>query len=240
MYQGLAITPPFFEIGPKAYLYGKELLALAKHADALSKKYEVQIILTPQCVDIGMLAHEMERVLIFAQHMDSLEVGRGVGSVLPEAVKAAGAAGVLLNHFEKRLSLDALQRTMQRADKVELATMVCADNLEDAAAIAKLEPNIIIAESPELIGVGKRGDDDQQAIAKINQIVWNINPQIRVLHGAGISCGQDVYDVIAGGAQGTGSTSGIILAKDPFAMLEEMISSVRAAWDTLRVIESGG
>ena len=148
MYQGLAITPPFFEIGPKAYLYGKKLLALAKHADALSKKYKVQIIITPQCVDIGMLAHEMERVLIFAQHMDSLDVGRGVGSVLPEAVKAAGAAGVLLNHFEKRLSMDALQRTMKRADEVELATMVCADNLEDAAAIAKLEPNIIIAESP--------------------------------------------------------------------------------------------
>ena len=239
MYRGLAITPPFFEIGPKAYLYGEKLLALAKHADALSKKFLVQVILTPQCVDIRLLAHEMERVLIFAQHMDSLEVGRGVGSVLPEAVKAAGATGVLLNHFEKRLSMDALQRTIQRADELELATMVCADNLEDAAAIAKMEPNIIIAESPELIGIGKRGEDDRRAIAQINQIVWNINPNILVLHGAGISCGQDVYNVIAGGAQGTGSTSGIVLAKDPLAMLEEMISAVRAAWDTLRVIESG-
>jgi triosephosphate isomerase len=231
MYRGLAITPPFFEIGPKAYLYGEKLLALAKHADALSKKYLVQVILTPQCADIRLLAQEMEQVLIFAQHMDSLAVGRGVGSVLPEAVKAAGATGVLLNHFEKRLSMDALQRTIQRADELELATMVCADNLEDAAAIAKMEPNIIIAEAPELIGMGKRGDDDQRTIAKINQIVWNINPKIRVLHGAGISCGQDVYNVIAGGAQGTGSTSGIVLAKDPFAMLEEMISSVRVAWD---------
>jgi len=231
MYRGLEITPPFFEIGPKAYLYGGKLLALAKHADAMSKKYRVQIIITPQSVDIGMLAHEMERVLIFAQHMDSLKVGRGVGSVLPEAVKAAGAVGVLLNHVEKRLSMDVLQRTIKRADDVGLATIVCADNLEDAAAIARMEPNIIIAESPERIGTGKRGEDDQQAIAQINQIVWNINPRIRILHGAGISCGQDVYDVIAGGAQGTGSTSGIILAKDPFAMLEEMIRAVRAAWD---------
>lgn len=231
MYRGLEITPPLFEIGPKAYLYGEELLALAKHADALSEKYNVQIIITPQCVDIGMLAREMQHVLIFAQHMDWLQVGRGVGSVLPEAVKAAGAVGVLLNHVEKRLSMDVLQRTMQRADEVGLATMVCADNLEDAVAIAKLEPNIIIAESPDLIGTGKRGEDDRQAIAKINQAIWNINPQIRVLHGAGISCGQDVYNVIAAGAQGAGSTSGIILAKDPFAMLEEMISAVRAAWD---------
>jgi triosephosphate isomerase (TIM) len=137
----------------------------------------------------------------------------------------------LLNHSEKKLSLAELERTMQRADQVGLATMVCADRLEDAVVIAKLEPNIIIAEAPELIGVGKRGGDDRQAVDKINRAVWDINPNVRVLHGAGISCGQDVYDIIAAGSQGAGSTSGIILAQDPFAMLAEMIRSVRAAWD---------
>ncbi len=231
MHRGLKIVPPFFEIGPKAYLYGRDALALARHADAMSKKYAVQIIFTPQYVDIPLLAHEMERVLVFAQHMDSLEVGRGIGSVLPEAVKAAGAVGVLLNHVEKRLSLDELQRTMKRADEVGLATMVCADDLENAVVIAKMRPNIIIAESPELIGVGKRGGNDQRVIEEINRAVWNVNPEIRVLHGAGISCGQDVFDVVAAGAQGAGSTSGIIKAKDPFAMLEEMIRSAREAWD---------
>ena len=231
MYRGLQITPPFFEIGPKAYLYGETVLALARHADTMSEKYAVQIVFTPQYVDIPLLAHEMKRVLVFAQHMDSLEVGRGIGTVLPEAVKAAGAVGVLLNHVEKRLSMDELRRTMKRADEVGLAAMVCADNLEDAAVIARMQPNIIIVESPELIGVGKRADGDQEAIAKINQTIWDINPEIKVLHGAGISCGQDVYDIIAAGAQGTGSTSGIIKANDPFAMLEEMIRSVRAAWD---------
>ena len=231
MVRGLEITPPFFEVGPKAYLYGEQLLALGRHADAMSAKYGVQIIFTPQYVDIPLLAREMERVLVFAQHMDSIEVGRGVGSVLPEAVRAAGAVGVLLNHAEKKLSMDELQRTMKRAGEVGLATMVCADNLEQAVTIAKLQPRIIIAESPELIGVGKRGQNDQQTISGINRAVWDINPEIRVLHGAGISCGQDVYEVIAAGAQATGSTSGIIKAPDPFAMLEEMISAVRAAWD---------
>ncbi|MGZ6316328.1 MAG: triose-phosphate isomerase [Anaerolineales bacterium] len=231
MARGLEITPPFFEIGPKAYLYGEQALALARHADAMSAKYGVQIIFTPQSVDIRLLASEMKRVLVFAQHMDALEVGRGIGSVLPEAVKAAGAAGVLLNHAEKKLTMDELRRTMERAGEVGLATMVCADNREQAIAIAKLQPDIIIAESPELIGVGRRGQNDQQVISKTNQAVWNINPMIRVLHGAGISCGQDVYDIIAAGAQGAGSTSGILKAPDPFAMLEEMISAVRAAWD---------
>ncbi len=231
MVRGFEITPPFFEIGPKAYLYGDAVLALARHADALSRKYAVQVILTPQYVDISAVACDVKSVLVFAQHMDYLPVGRGIGSVLPEAVKAAGAAGVLLNHAEKKLSRGDLERTMQRADEVGLATMVCADNLQEAIAIARLRPNIIIAEAPELIGVGKRAEDDREVIARINQAVWDIDPQIRVLHGAGISSGQDVYDIIAAGAQGTGSTSGIIKASDPLAMTEEMLRSVRMAWD---------
>lgn len=231
MYRGLQVTPPFFEIGPKAYLYGKDALDLAQHADAMSKKYDVQIIFTPQHVDISLIAGEMKRVLVFAQHMDALPVGRGIGSVLPEAVKSAGAVGVLLNHVEKRLSMDVLRRTMERADEVGLATMVCADDLEDAVDIARMKPNIIIAESPDLIGIGKRETNDQVAIARINQAVWDVDPHIRVLHGAGISSGRDVYNVIAAGAQGAGSTSGIIKAKDPFAMLEEMIRSAREAWN---------
>ncbi|OHE80272.1 MAG: hypothetical protein A2107_05810 [Verrucomicrobia bacterium GWF2_62_7] len=231
MYRGLEIIPPFFEIGPKAYLYGKEVLELARHADKVSKKYAVQVIITPQYVDIPLLAREMENVLVFAQHMDWLEVGRGVGSVLPEALKAAGAVGVLLNHAEKRLAKDELERTIKRADQIGLATMVCADTLQDAAMIARMEPNIIIAESPALIGVGKRDADDRLAIDRINRAVREINPEIRVLHGAGISCGRDVYDAIAAGAQGTGSTSGIVLSSDPLEMAEEMIRSVREAWD---------
>jgi triosephosphate isomerase len=233
MYRGLRITPPFFEVGPKAYLYGQQALRLAQFADNLSQKYDVQIIFTPQYVDIPLLAEETEHILVFAQHMDSVKVGRGVGSVLPEAVRAAGAAGVLLNHAEKPLSLDEIEATVQRADEVGLATMVCGSTPEEVASIARLQPNIVLAESPALIGGGKRDNDDQLVIAQANEIVWNINPEIRVLHGAGISCGQDVYNIILSGAQGTGSTSGILLAPDPYQMLEEMIGCVRAAWDKI-------
>ena len=54
-----------------------------------------------------------------------------------------------------------------------------------------------------------------------------------VLQGAGISNGQDVYNVIHAGALATGSTSGIMKAADPAAMTEEMISALRRAWDEL-------
>ena len=159
VYAGRIIQPPFFEIGPKAYLYGEEMRKLARAADAASARYGVRVILTPQYTDIPMLTEETENLLIFAQHMDPLPVGRGLGSVLPEAVKAAGAAGVMLNHAEKPMTVSGLRRAIQRADEVGLLTIVCADSLQEAAAIAHFSPNIIVAEPTELIGTGQAADE---------------------------------------------------------------------------------
>jgi len=233
MYPDFKITPPFFEFGPKAYLYGEELLRLAKFADQRSVFYNVPVIITPQCVDIPLIKQKTEHLLIFAQHMDPIHPGRGIGAVLPEALKAAGAVGVLLNHAEKPLPLDVIQETVLRAEEVGLASMVCAGNIEEIKAVARMNPDILLAEAPELIGTGIRSDNDQAIIQMINDLVWDINPEIRVLHGAGISCGQDVFNVIASGAQATGSTSGIIKAVNPQEMFDEMLLNVRKAWDQI-------
>ncbi|MFO7928355.1 MAG: triose-phosphate isomerase [Candidatus Humimicrobiaceae bacterium] len=232
MYEQFNLKPPFFEIGPKAYMYGKDVLDLAKAAERASKKYNVQIIFDPQYTDIFQITEKTDKLLIFAQHMDSIKKGRGYGSVLPEAVKAAGAVGVILNHSEKRISLAELNKTIKRADEVGLASMVCADTIEEAAAIAHLGPNIIAAEEPELIGTGKKSRSD--FVKEAMQIVHSINPGIYVLQGAGISSGKDVYDVIKSGAIATGSSSGICKAENPTLMVEEMIRSLRKAWDELK------
>jgi len=229
MYKGITIEPPFFEIGPKAYLYGKSMLKLAKAADRASKKYDVRIIITPQYTDIRMLAEETENILVFAQHMDPLSIGRGLGSVLPEAVKEAGAVGVMLNHAEKPLSISDLFKAIRRADEVGLISIVCADTLEEAVAIAHFSPNIIVAEPTGLIGTGQ--PSDKKYITETTAAIRKVNPEIQVLQGAGISSGRDVYNVIKAGADATGTTSGIMKAQDPEAMLDEMINAVRTAWN---------
>ena len=229
MYREIKIKPPFFEIGPKAFFYGERMLKLAKAADKASKKYDVRIIMTPQYSDIQMLAQETDNVLIFAQHMDPLPIGRGLGSVLPEAVKAAGAVGVMLNHAEKPMTISDLNKAIKRADEVGLLSIVCADTVEEAMAIAHFSPNIIVAEPTELIGTGQTSDEDY--IIETTKAIKSINPEIQVLQGAGISNGQDVYNVIKAGADATGTTSGIMKAADPEAMLDEMIRAVRTAWN---------
>jgi len=227
------IQSPFFELGPKTYMYGKDFIELSVFADELAEKYHVSIIVTPQYVDIPVIAKKTKTIFVFAQHMDSLSVGRGIGAVLPEAIKAAGASGVLLNHVEKRLPIEELKKTVQRAKEVGLMTMVCADDLASAETIAKMKPTIIIAESPELIGGGKRDEKEVEAIKVINEAVHSISENTLVLHGAGIRGPDDVFEVIASGAQGTGSTSGVMLADDRFLVLEEMIKSVRKAWEKI-------
>ena len=231
MYKGLKIKPPFFEIGPKAFIYGEEMLRLAKVIDKTAMKYDADIIVTPQYTDISLLANNTERIFVFAQHMDSLYPGRGLGSVLPEAVKAAGAVGVMLNHAEKPLSPEVLEQTIKRADEVGLGTIVCADTVENVKNIAKMAPNIIVAEPTELIGTGTTSDSSY--VTETIKMVEAINPDIMVLQGAGISNGQDVYNTIKLGAQATGTTSGIMKSDHPYEMVEEMIYNLRKAWDEL-------
>lgn len=231
MYKGLKIKPPFFEIGPKAFMYGEEMLKLAKVIDKTAMKYDADIIVTPQYTDISLLANNTERIFVFAQHMDPLYPGRGLGSVLPEAVKAAGAVGVMLNHAEKPVSPEVLEQTIKRADEVGLGTIVCADTVEDVKNIAKMAPNIIVAEPTELIGTGTTSDSSY--VTETIKTVETINPDIMVLQGAGISNGQDVYNTIKLGAQATGTTSGIMKSDRPYEMVEEMIYNLRKAWDEL-------
>jgi triosephosphate isomerase (TIM) len=227
----LDIRPPFFEIGPKAYSWGSEMLGLAQRAAELGRIYDVRIIITPQYVDVPVIAKAVDGVLVFAQHMDPLRTGRGVGSVLPEAVKAAGADGVLLNHVERRLARPVLAETMRRAEEVGLATMVCADDTDDAVSIARLSPDVIIVEAPALIAGGRRGEDSAAGVADANAAIRRVDPAIRVLHGAGINDADDVYDVTVAGAQGAGSSSAIFTAGDPVSMLDAMLKAMRQAWD---------
>ena len=229
MLNGFQLKPPFFEIGPKSYLYGDDVLALALAADAASKKYDVDIIFTTPIVELRRVAAATERLFVFAPHMDPILPGRGLADVLPESLVAAGAKGVMLNHCEKPVSLSALAQTIRRADEVGLATIVCTDTAAESAAVAMLRPNIIVAEPTGLIGTGQTSD--MEYVSTAIRAVKDVDPDIYVLQGAGISCGEDVYRVIFAGAEATGSSSGVVKAKNRAEMVDEMIGAVRRAWD---------
>lgn len=223
------VNVPFFEIGPKSYLYGDDILELAKAADLASEKYGVDIIFTTPVVDIRRVKEATKNIHVFAPHMDPIYPGRGLADILPESLKAAGADGVMLNHVEKPLEFEVLAETIKRADEIGLTTIVCADSLADASKIAGLKPDIIVAEPSELIGTGVSvGKEYVEAATKS---VKDVDADILVLTAAGISNGEDVYNTIIAGADATGSSSGVAKAEDRAAMVDEMIAAVRRAWN---------
>ena len=202
MYSNYKIRAPYFEIGPKCFMWGERMLRLAKAVDEIAAEYDLDVIITPQYADIRMIAENTSHIHVYAQHMDYLRPGRGLGSVLPESIKEAGAVGVMLNHAEKKLTLDEIEKTIARADEVGLATIVCADSVQEIEAVAKLSPNLIVAEPTELIGTGVTSD--MGYVRDTIEAVRRINPDIMVLQGAGISTPDDVARVIRAGALATG------------------------------------
>ena len=223
------LSPPFFEIGPKQYLYGDQVLELALAADRASMEYEVNVVMTTPFCDIRRIAEATERLFVFAPHMDAIPVGRGLADILPESVKAAGADGVMLNHVEKPVTFAVLEKTILRAKELGLMVIAIADTIGEAKAIASLSPTVITAEQSELIGTGIIADESY--IMGTTQAIKSVNPDIIVLQGAGIKNERDVYSMIYNGAEATGTSSAIGKSDDPCATAVKMIRAVRQAWD---------
>ena len=235
MDDGRRVRAPVFEIGLKGYLYGADAVRLAQAADRLSRELDVSVIFDPQAVDIPAVARATERLLVFAQHMDPVAVGRGVGSVLPEALREAGAVGTLLNHSERRMTLGDINRAIVRAREVGLATLVCADSPEEAAAVAQLGPDIVLAEPPELIATSRSAATEMRGFVERSvELVRRIDPGIIVMCGAGVQTPDDVEKMIGLGVGGTGSSSGVLKAADPVALMRAMLTAMKRSWEELR------
>ncbi len=225
------IRPPVFEVGLKAYCWGEAAVRLAVAADRAAEELGVSVVFNPQAVDIPAVAAATSRILVFAQHMDPVEPGRGVGTVLAEALREAGAVGTLLNHSERPMQPDALRRAVARAKEAGLATLVFADTPAQAAEIARLGPDIVLAEPPSLIATGTSVGNVMAAfVAEAVEAVRSVDPAILVMSGAGVNGPDDVAAMIRLGLDGTGSSSGILRAGDPVGAMRSMLEAEAAAW----------
>ncbi|HIU29634.1 MAG TPA: triose-phosphate isomerase [Candidatus Egerieisoma faecipullorum] len=228
------IRTPYFEIGTKNYIYGDTVLEYARAADAAAEKYDIDVLFITPCVEIRRIAENTKHLILLAPYMDTLRPGRGMADILPEALKAAGAKGVVVNHCEKPMSLPAIKATIDRANEIDFLVFACADSIAEARAIAQLHPDIINPEPTELIGGSGGGVSDMQYVREVIRAIKEIDPEILVEQAAGITNGRQVYDFIMAGSEAAGAASGIMNAKDPIAMIDEMVGAVRAAADDLK------
>jgi triosephosphate isomerase len=226
------IRRPFFVVNPKSYLYGEKAVALARKADALAEKYDLDLFFTAQHVDLVRIKEAAPHLIVTAQHMDAIAPGRGMGAILPEGLKEAGVEATFLNHIEHAMTVAQLGDAIERAREVGILSIVCADSPLETAAVAAMKPDIMVCEPAKLIGTGVTSGEAY--MKESGGIVKQLSPDTLVLQASGISTGEDVYNaIVAGGADGTGATSGIVAKPDPEAALEEMILAIVRARDDI-------
>nr|WP_175059829.1 triose-phosphate isomerase [Thermococcus sp. 2319x1] len=222
------LKEPIIAINFKAYIEatGERALKIAKAAEKVYKETGITIVVAPQLVDLYRIAQEVE-IPVFAQHIDPIKPGSHTGHVLPEAVKEAGAVGTLLNHSENRMVLADLEAAVRRAEEVGLMTMVCSNNPAVSAAVAALNPDYVAVEPPELIGTGiPVSKAKPEVITNTVELVRRVNPEVKVLTGAGISTGEDVKKALELGTVGVLLASGVTKAKDPEKAIRDLVSLI--------------
>lgn len=196
---------------------GLSALKLAQLHEEIAKRYGVNFAVCPQVMDIWMIASQVS-IPVLAHHFDAVTYGQFTGHILPEALKAAGADGSLLNHAEKRIPFPQIAESLNRASQVGLATVVCARDLKEASEIASLSPDAVAIEPPELIGGEVSVSTASPEIIKSAVLAI---PNIPLIVGAGIKTGEDIKIALQLGARGVLVASGVARAADPRKVLEE-------------------
>ncbi|MFW0795686.1 triose-phosphate isomerase [Gordonia sp. CPCC 205515] len=223
------MTGPFFEIGPKGFLRRTQLELLARAAGNAASDFDVTVILTVPTALIAPIAELNCGVLVFAQTMDPEPLGASMGAVTPESLVDAGADGVMLNHESNPLAPAALEHAVARANDLGLETIVCAGSEEEAVRAARLGPTAVLFEPPALIGTV--GDQPRPWIDDANRAIRAANEAVLTMHAGGVSDPGIARSIMASGADGTGSTSGILTADRPITAARDFIAAARAGWD---------
>lgn len=205
---------------------GDNGLRLARICEEVAKETGAEIIVVPQLADIYRISQAVS-IPVYAQHIDNIKYGSNTGHVLPEAVKAAGAVGCLINHSEIRLKLADIEANIRKLRELGMVSIVCTNNVDTTKAAAALKPDYVAVEPPELIGSGISVSKAQPEIVSGSvEAAREVNPDIKVLCGAGITTGEDVRKAGELGTCGVLLASGVIKAKDPRAVLMDLVKGV--------------
>ncbi|MFP4424753.1 MAG: triose-phosphate isomerase [Candidatus Woesearchaeota archaeon] len=220
---------PMIIVNTKTYEQsnGKKAMELAKLCEEVVKETGTEIALAVPAADIYPIV-QATSIPVLAQHVDAVEYGSHTGAVIPENIRDAGATGTLLNHSEKNLVFDDIEKSIQRCKSLGLMTVVCAGNQKQAQSLAMLSPEAVAVEPPELIG-----GDISISTARPEVITQTVNAIHHdgkcgiVLVGAGVKNAKDVSKSIELGAKGVLLASGVTKAKNPKEVLLDLARGIQ-------------
>ena len=219
----MKLTTPVLIVNLKEYdeVLGNSPLKFALAAKSLSKKYNATILIAPPDPLIDNTALITPTL---SQHLDPYEPGAHTGALLAKEVKELGAIGSIINHSEKRMSLEDINKCIDLCKEYDLVSVVCVQNCEEAEELASAKPDFIAIEPPELIGGNVSVSTAKPEIIKDSvDGVRKVSPNTHVLCGAGVKNQKDLETAISLGAKGILVASGVVKAPDIEKSMEELI-----------------
>ena len=202
--------------------------AMAQSADILGQhmanvETKARMVAVTSAFDLSSVS-SISGLEVWSQHLDPVGQGSHTGWLEPETAIARGASGTIINHAEHKVPLEHVEKLMAMLPD-GFPICACAADVEEARALAKLGPTFIAVEPPELIG----GDisvttADPAIVSDTVAAVKEVNPNVRVLCGAGVKNGQDVATAISLGAEGVLLASGVTKANDVQQVLSDLVS----------------
>lgn len=193
-------------------------------AQQVAEESGVTIGIAPGFMNIHPMSVHYD-IPIYAQHTDGADPGAHTGHITAYALKQAGATGSLVNHSERRLTLAEIDSGVASLRHAGLVSVVCSNNVATSAAAAALNPDFVAIEPPELIGSGVSvSKANPEIITKSVEAVYQVNPGVKVLTGAGIQSGECVKIALDLGTSGVLLASSVVKAKAPIAVLRDLVS----------------
>lgn len=193
---------------------GEKAAEIAEECYQAGEDTGKQVIVAPQPQDILRTSGGT----VFSQHMDEVRPGSHTGHLLGESIKAAGASGTLLNHSERRIPEEKIEKCIERAEELGLTSVVCAQSPEECGELSKYKPDYVAFEPPELIG-----GDTSVSEAKPELIEEAVQKsEVPLLTGAGIKNTEDVRKSRELGCEGVLVASGVVKAENPYEKAREL------------------
>ncbi len=222
---------PAIVVNLKAYegAIGVKAIELCEIIASVGKEKGVSVAVSPQYADLYRITSQVD-IPVFAQHVDSLSPGSGTGWLLPEAAKEGGATGSLVNHSEHRIDHAEIEKIVSRLRDIGLESCVCSKDPEESAQVAAFKPDMVAVEPPELIGSGRAVSSEKpDVVSDTVKMVKDVNPDVKVLCGAGVSTGEDVRVSLELGAEGVLLASCVTKADDPRAVMLDLAEGLLKA-----------
>jgi triosephosphate isomerase len=146
------------------------------------------------------------------------------------AVAAKENVSIVLVVQAADLRLVSQKKSISRAKKLGLTTMVCAESVVRAKQVASFpkKPELIALEPPDLIGGNVSVSTAKPRLIRDGvKAIKEIAPKITVITGAGIKNAADVEKAVELGTRGVFVSSGIVKAQNQERAIRELVSGFK-------------